>query len=66
MIAVCPTGKRVFTAKADARRALKRAQTSGARVRQVYRCPHCTAFHMTSQTKDESRSHRQRLGGWSA
>ena len=55
----CPSGKRGFTSRAEARRGLKRARGTGAEVRDTYRCEDCGLWHMTSQDKDLSRARRR-------
>lgn len=50
----CPSGKRGFESKAQARRHLRRARRQAAsgghaRVRHAYECEFCGRWHMTSQ-----------------
>ena len=45
----CPTGKKTFTRRRDAKRYLRRIQTHGVPVKRVYECPLCGGYHMTSQ-----------------
>lgn len=35
--------------KAEAKRMLKTCKAKGRSERQIYRCPHCGLFHLTSQ-----------------
>lgn len=45
----CPTGKRSFATKREARQALALWRKSGVGVRRAYKCKSCGSYHLTSQ-----------------
>jgi hypothetical protein len=60
---VCPTGKRTWSSRSRAKRALKRIaaqrHTSGIHThleRDVYKCRFCPGWHLTSQPQRTSRA----------
>jgi hypothetical protein len=49
-IGICPlTGKQSFATRADAKRALQLVNRCGSKAWRVYRCPVCSAFHLSSR-----------------
>jgi hypothetical protein len=49
----CPSGKRAFRARRDAKKALRQAKARGVNVKRYYRCPRCNYFHLTSFTAEK-------------
>lgn len=45
----CPTGKRSFATKREARQALAVWRENGVGVRRHYKCKQCGSYHLTSQ-----------------
>ena len=47
----CSTGKRRYRRSKYAKRAKKSMQTLGFKVKDVYRCPECNGWHLTSSPR---------------
>lgn len=54
MTYACPSGKRSWTDKGEAKKAMRKAQSTPGGIfpiTHIYKCPHCGRFHMSSTPK---------------